>query len=83
MMGLLSWLAGTHAGQRFLAFGAVLAALFYALCKAFSLGKTLQKSAQDQATLAAYKEREESDEDVSKLDPAAARHELSRWVQHD
>jgi len=78
-MSFLSWLAGTTAGRNTTAFGAALAALFFAALRIFSAGRKAEKAKQDRASVEAHSSRSKIDDDTRKMDDAAVRRELGSW----
>lgn len=82
-MSLFSWFAGTRMGQTVILIAAAMAAFFYAVARAFSSGKATEKAKQDKAALEASRNREQVDDDISKMDERRTRSELSRWMRAD
>lgn len=79
MSAFFSWLANTRAGRNILAFGAALAALFFAAVKIFSAGRNAEKTKQNQAAIEAHQTRSKIDDETRKMDDAAVRRDLDTW----
>ncbi len=81
MSAFWAWLFGTRVGRFLTIAAAVSAAFFMALARSWRAGRTFEQSKRDQASLEAWRQRREQDDEVSKLDERRARDELSRWVR--
>lgn len=81
MLGFISWLLGSKAGQYAAAIMLTIAAVALVFWQAFSKGAASEKAKQTQASLDALRARISTDDEIAKMSPDARRTELARWMQ--
>lgn len=80
-MTILAWLLGSKAGRITALCLLTAASIALVLLQAFRKGAASEQAKQTQASLAALRNRIRTDDEITKLTPAARRAALSEWVR--
>jgi len=77
---IAGWLSGSTVGRYVLAGLVTTAIVLFALARAFTAGKTAERNRQAAKSLKTLRSRMRSDDEISRLSPAARRDRLREWA---